>query len=430
MSKAGSKVSRVIQVSSGSLFEAFDLIVFGTFITFIAGNFFPKGNDSLSLMWAFSTFASAYLMRFVGAVVLGPYFDHAGRRKGLLISFSLMAIGTGLIAIAPTYAMIGIFAPILLVVGRLIQGFSVGAETGGIVAYLSEIATPNKRALYVSWNATTFHLATLAAIFLGLVLNKYLSNAEMAAWGWRIPAIMGCGLIPIVFIMRKNLLESEVFSEQMRHPTMREVLITVAQNWRVALAGTLMIVLGSCIFYFIFTFMPVFEKENLGLTTLQSLSATVIAVGCTIFMVPCFAILSDHVGRFPILSVTAVLVIVTAYPTLRYLVDHPQYQIAMLAQLWLAALYSAYVSSSFVGLSERVPSHIRATGYGVSTTLGLAVFGGCTPLISNWLIHITGSNIAPCAWLISVALCSLVGSFILFKGGIALSGGEVDLQLG
>jgi MHS family citrate/tricarballylate:H+ symporter-like MFS transporter len=128
--------------------------------------------------------------------------------------------------------------------------------------------------------------------------------------------------------------------------------------------------------------------------------------------------------------VTAVLVIVTAYPTLRYLVDHPQYEIAVLAQLWLAALYSAYVSSSFVGLSERVPSHIRATGYGVSTTLGLAIFGGCTPLISDWLIRATGSNIAPSAWLIAVALCSLLGSLILFKGGIALSGGEADLQSG
>jgi MFS family permease len=156
--KSGSKAARAIQVSAGHFFEAFDLIVFGTFAKIIADNFFSAGNDQLGLMLVFTTFASAYVMRFFGAVFLGPYFDHAGRRKGLLVSLTLMAIGTGIIAVAPTYRAIGVFAPMLIIFARLIQGFSMGAETGGVYAYLLEIASPGKKALFVSFSATTFGL--------------------------------------------------------------------------------------------------------------------------------------------------------------------------------------------------------------------------------------------------------------------------------
>jgi MHS family citrate/tricarballylate:H+ symporter-like MFS transporter len=183
-----------------------------------------------------------------------------------------------------------------------------------------------------------------------------------------------------------------------------------------------MIVLGSCIFYFIFTFMPVFVKESLGMTTADGLLATVIGIGYTVIMGPVFAVLSDKIGRFPILAVSALLVIFTAYPVLQYLIHHPGYGTLIVTQLWFSTLYSAYSSSSFVGLSEIVPPSVRATGYGVSTTLGLALFGGCTPLISAWLIHVTGDDIAPSLWLVFVAVCSLIASCILFKGKIAIRG--------
>jgi MHS family citrate/tricarballylate:H+ symporter-like MFS transporter len=422
MSKPASKIKNVVQVLSGNFFEAFDLIVFGTFAKIIGDNFFPGKDPQLSLMLAFLTFASAYVMRFVGAVVLGPYFDHAGRRKGLLVSFTLMAVGTGMIALAPTYAAIGTFAPMLLILGRLIQGFSVGSETGGVNAYLVEIAPPNKRAFYVSWNATSFHLATLLAIGIGFILDQKLTSAEMAAWGWRIPMILGCGLIPVIFVIRKNLAESEAFQSQSHHPTMREVLVALAQNWRIAITGMFMVMLSSCFFYFTFTFMPVFAKANLGMTTADSLWSTSISITYSLILVPIFALLSDRIGRFPILATTAALVILTAYPTLYCLVTYPGYWSLIRCQLWFATLYSAYASSGLVGLSEVVPSRIRATGYGVSTTLGLALFAGCTPLISTWLIHVTGNKIAPGFWLMFVATCSLIACFILFKAKIAVRG--------
>ena len=412
---SGSKIVRALQVSAGNFFEAFDLIVFGTFAKVIADNFFPGEDEQLSLMLAFTTFASAYVMRFVGAVVLGPYFDHAGRRKGLVVSLSLMAVGTVIIAVAPTYETIGVFAPTLIIIARLIQGFSMGSETGGVTAYLLEMAPKGRRALFVCLNTTTFNLATLAALLLGYLLNRYLTPFELTSWGWRIPPLIGCGIIPLVFYMRRNLIETEAFEAQAHHPTIREVLVAVAQNWRIALAGMFMIVVGSTIFYFMFTFMPVFVKDQLGMTAERSLLATVIAIIYSMLTLPLFALLSDRIGRFRMLATTAAVILLTTYPVLSYLAAHPSYTNLVLSQLWMGTLYSAYASSSYVGLSELVPTRIRATGYGVSTSLGLAIFGGFTPLISTWLIRVTGDLASPGLWLSFVAALGLIAIVILFR---------------
>lgn len=421
---SGSKVSRAIQVSAGYFFEAFDLVVFGTFAKVIAANFFPSGDEQLSLMLAFTTFASAYVMRFFGAVVLGPYFDHAGRRKGLIASLSLMAVGTAIIAFAPTYHSIGIAAPILIVAARLIQGFAMGSETGGVTAYLLEIAPRDKRALFVCLNTTTFNLATLAALLLGYALNKYMTPANLAAWGWRVPPLLGCGIIPLVFYLRKRLLETEAFKAQSHHPTMREVLVAVAQHWRIGLAGMFMIVVGSTMGYFMITFMPVFIRDQLGLTAELSLLATSIAMICSLVTLPFFAMLSDKIGRLRVLLMSAALILITTYPLLRYLVDNPSYSNLICIQLWFGTLYAAYASSSYVGLCELVPARIRATGYGVSTSLGLAIFGGFTPLVCTWLIHVTGNDAAPGFWLSFVATLGLIAIVVLFRLQSVVS--EVD----
>lgn len=412
---SSSKVIRCFQVSAGHFFEAFDLIVFGTFAKLIGDNFFPAGNEQLSLMFAFMTFASAYVMRFFGAVLLGPYFDHAGRRKGLLVSLTLMAIGTGIIAVAPTYQSIGVFAPALIILARLIQGFSMGSETGGVYAYLLELAPDDKRALFVSWSATTFNFATLVALLLGYSLNRWMSPADLNSWGWRIPSFIGCGIIPVLFVLRKNLLESEVFETQSHHPTMKEVLGAVVQHWRIALAGMFMIVVGSTILYFMVTFMPVFIKDQLGLTSELSLLSTAIAISYILVMLPIFALLSDRIGRFPMLSTTAALIMVTSYPVLRHLVDNPSFSNLIISQLWFGTLSAAYASSSYVALAELVPARIRATGYGVSSTLALGIFGGSTPLVSTWLIHVTGNSAAPALWLGAVAALGLMAILVLFK---------------
>jgi len=337
-----------------------------------------------------------------------------------MLSLALIALGTAVIAFSPTYRSIGVIAPILMLTGRLIQGFSIGGETGGVTAYLVEVAAPSKSALYVSWNSICFHLAALSAISLDYGLHRVLNTDELASWGWRVPFIVGCGVVPLIFLMRRKLVESEKFTLQRHHLRAGEILAALLTNWQFFLAGMFMVVLGSGIFYFVLTYMPIYSSDSLRLSTAEALrSAIYVSIYCVV-MIPIFAKVSDKVGRYPMLLVSSILVAITAYPVLRVLTISPSYGRLVFVQFWYATLYTAYVSSAFVALSELIPAELRATGYGLSTTLGLALFGGFTPAISEWLVHRTGDNAIPSLWLVGLAVCSTTAICLLFRGNIVI----------
>ncbi|WP_159107457.1 tricarballylate/proton symporter TcuC [Azospirillum sp. B506] len=414
------KLYRIIQVASGNFFEAFDLVVFGTFATAVGAAFFPADNPVTSLMMALMVFAVAYVMRFAGAVILGPYFDHAGRRKGLLISLSLMALGTIIIAFTPKYETIGLAAPLLVLFGRLLQGFSIGAETGGVTAYLKEMSGRNNSALYVCWNAVCFSAATIMALSLGYLINQTLKPDQILSWGFRIPFILGCGVIPLIFYLRRSLIESEEFASSIHHPSIREVWAALAKHWRVALSGMLMSTAGSSMFYVIFTYSPIFAKEVLHMSAADSFLSTVGVTAANIVMLPLFALLSDRIGRKPILIGCGILSFVTAYPAMYMLANNVTFTNLFLVQLWFAVLYASYTSSSLVALAERVPTQIRATGYGVATTLGLAIFGGFTPFVSQYLVNATGLKASPAFWVMFVSACGILGTLTFWKASRAI----------
>ena len=411
----GSRVYRVIQVSSGNLFEAFDLVVFGTFATTIGKVFFPSEDPTASLMMTLMVFASAYVMRFAGAMILGPYFDHAGRRKGLIVSLSMMGLGSFLIAATPGYATIGPLAPILIVIGRLIQGFSIGAETGGVNAYLKEIAGKGREALFVCWGSVVFSLATVIALTLGYLLNHYLTPEQLLSWGFRVPFIIGCGIVPLVFYMRTNLIESEEFTAEAHHPTMKEVSAALLKHWPVAISGMFMCSGASSMFYLIFTYSPIFAKEVLKFNATDSLLTTVTVTSINVVLLPLFAMLSDRIGRRPILFTSAILGFLTAYPALRFLSDNVTLVNLISVQLWFTMLYASYAASAFVALTELIPARIRATGYGAATTLGLAIFGGFTPWVSQKLVLVTGDKASPGYLVMFMSVCSIAGVVSLWR---------------
>src|SRR6266576_2691985 len=202
-----SKIWSVIRVSSGNFLEMYDFMVFGYYAAAIGRAFFPNGNPFASLMLSLMTFGAGFLMRPVGALVLGAYTDKHGRRAGLLLTLSLMSVGIFTIACTPRYATIGLLAPLLVVVGRLLQGFSAGMELGGVSVYLSEIATPGHKGFYVSWQSGSQQLAVMFAALLGVVLNSILTPAKMALWGWRVPLLIGCSIIPCLLMLRRSLKE-------------------------------------------------------------------------------------------------------------------------------------------------------------------------------------------------------------------------------
>ena len=218
----------VIRVSSGNFLEMYDFFVFGYYASAIGRVFFPTGSDFAQLMLAFMTFGAGFLMRPLGGIFLGAYIDHYGRRAGLMLTLALMAVGTLSIALVPGYATLGALAPVIVVIGRLIQGFSAGVELGGVSVYLAEIATPGNKGFYVSWQSGSQQVAVIFVALLGVLLSALVPPEDMVVWGWRIPFLIGCLIIPLLFILRYSLKETEEFEQRrqaVNHPTPREILL-------------------------------------------------------------------------------------------------------------------------------------------------------------------------------------------------------------
>src|SRR5690348_5885298 len=238
--KTNSKLGNVIRVSSGNFLEMYDFMVYAYYASYIAHEIFPSSNAYASLMMTLGTFGAGYLMRPLGAVVLGAYVDKHGRRAGLILTLSLMAIGTLVIALTPAYRTIGIVAPIVVVIGRLLQGFSAGVGVGGASVYLSEMATPGHRGFYCAWQSASQQVAVVFAALLGVVLSVIVPPAGMSAWGWRVPFFIGCLIVPLLFWLRKSLDETEAFLAQKHHPGISEVLASLASNWKIVGIGVLL----------------------------------------------------------------------------------------------------------------------------------------------------------------------------------------------
>ncbi|MEO8071190.1 MAG: MFS transporter [Acidobacteriota bacterium] len=413
------KLKAVFIVSGGNFLEMYDFMVFGYYATAIARTFFPSSNEFTSLMLSLMTFGAGFLMRPLGALVLGSYVDRHGRRKGLLVTLTMMAIGTLSIALVPGYSTLGVAAPLLVLAGRLLQGFSAGAEVGGVSVYLSEIATPGNRGFYVAWQSASQQLAVVFAACMGLLVTSLYTPAEMASYGWRVPLLVGCVLIPFVFIIRRSLKETDEFAARKHRPSPREVLRSLAANWRVVVLGMLMAMMTTVSFYLLTAYTPTYGTTVLRLASRDSFLVTLF-VGLTSFvMLPLMGAVSDRVGRRPLLATCAVVVIVTGYPALSWLVSAPSFERLLAVQVWLAFVYATYNSAMIVYLTEVMPANVRATGFSVAYSLATGLFGGFTPAICTYLIHVTGNRAMPAVWLTVAAVCSLIAVLLLKGTGAA-----------
>src|SRR6201996_4922383 len=222
-----SSVSTVLRVTSGNFMEMFDFFLFGFYATYISKAFFPAGSEFASLMLTFMTFGAGFLMRPLGAIFLGAYVDRIGRRQGLIVTLSIMAMGTILIAFVPGYETIGLFAPFLVLLGRLLQGFSAGVELGGVSVYLAEMATPGNKGFYVAWQSASQQVAIMVAALIGYILYDRMAPENITAWGWRIPFVLGCLIVPLIFVLRGSLAESPAFLARKAHPTAQQIYAAV-----------------------------------------------------------------------------------------------------------------------------------------------------------------------------------------------------------
>jgi MHS family citrate/tricarballylate:H+ symporter-like MFS transporter len=422
----------VVRVTSGNFLEMFDFFLFGFFASAIGAAFFPNSDDFARLMLVFATFGAGFLMRPLGALVLGAYVDRVGRRKGLVVTLAIMALGTLLIALTPSFETLHHYAPALayaapalVLLGRLAQGFSAGVELGGVSVYLAEMAPPGAKGFYASWQSASQQVAIMVAAALGYALSSLLTPAQILAFGWRIPFLVGCLIIPVIFVLRRSLEETEVFLARTHRPDARAILKSLAKNWRIVVLGGMLVMMTTVSFYLITVYTPTFGKEVLKLSATSSLVVT-FCIGVSNFIwLPVMGALSDRIGRRPLLLTFTILALLTSYPVLVWLVAGATFTKMLIALLWLSFLYASYNGALVVALTEIMPAEVRTTGFSLAYSLATALFGGFTPAVSTMLIQATSDKAAPGLWMTAAAAISLIATLILFRRDAVVTHGPI-----
>jgi MHS family citrate/tricarballylate:H+ symporter-like MFS transporter len=417
-----SRIGAILRATSGNFLEQFDFFLFGFYAQDIAKAFFPAQNDTAALLNAYGVFWLGALMRPVGAIVLGSYIDRIGRRQGLIVTLSLMALGTVVIAFCPSYAAIGVAAPIIVLLGRLIQGFSAGVELGGVSVYLSEIATPGNRGFYTSFQSSSQQVAIFVAAIIGFVLREGISgDTFLAALGgvakWRIPFFIGCIIIPVIFVLRRSLEETPAFLAMKKHPTASEVFASAIANWRICVLGMMIAVLTTTTFYFITVYAPGFGKQ-LNLSPTGTLLVTLLVAVTNFIWNPVGGAVSDRLGRKTVLLTIAILSFVTAYPVLSWLSSAPTLGKLLMVQMMFSFYFGTYSGAMLGSLVEIVPSHVRTTCFSIAFALAAGIFGTATPFVATKLIEVTGHDKAsPAYWLMFGAALGIIATLTVYRGG-------------
>ncbi len=367
---------RAILVSSlGNLIEWYDVYAYSAFALYFAGAFFPQGDPVAEQLSAATLFAVAFLMRPVGSLLFGYLADRYGRRGSLTVSILVMCFGSLLIAVTPTYAAIGIWAPVILSAARILQGLSQGGEYGSSVTYLSEVAPPGRKGLYSGLWYVTLLGGQLVALLVLLVLQKFLlTPADLKAWGWRIPFVIGALLSLFGYVLRRDLAETEAFRRAERS---RETFAsTVRRNWRAMLVVVGITVGGTSAFYTYTTYMQKYLKLSVGLTDDQTTAVTAGSLVFAALLQPIYGALSDVVGRKPLLVGFGVFGTLGTVPLLTALrqTHSPVTAFLLICLAW--AIVSGYTAVSAIVKAELFPTVVRALGVGLPYAVTAALFGG------------------------------------------------------
>ncbi len=381
------RVKSLLGGSIGNLVEWYDWYAYSAFAIYFSGSFFPNDNPTAQLLNTAGVFALGFLMRPIGGWMFGSIADKVGRKQSMTLSVLLMSLGSLLIALTPTYKTIGIAAPILLLIARLLQGLSVGGEYGVSATYLSEMATSNRRGFYSSFQYVTLIGGQLIALGIQLILQKFLlTNEQLHEWGWRIPFAIGAGLSVVAFYLRRNLQETSSFEYIKNNKEKRKGTIKELFKHPKAIFTVIGLTLGGTLaFYTYTTYMQKFLINSVGLTKEQS---TMISF-CTLFIFaiiqPAFGALSDKIGRKPLLLGFGIAGTLLTVPLLTALSHTQSVVSAFLLLIAALIIVSGYTSINAIVKAELFPAEIRALGVGFPYAITVAVFGGSAEYVALWL---------------------------------------------
>ncbi len=405
----GQRRRAIVATVIGNGLEWFDFTVYSFFAVIIAKLFFPTGNDLSSLLLAVATFGVGFFMRPVGGIVLGVYADRVGRKAALSLTILLMALGTTLIGIAPTYDQIGILAPLLIVVARLMQGFSAGGEMGGATAFLTEYAPARQRAYYSSWIQASIGVAVLLGAAVGTFVTSSLSPEALNSWGWRLPFLLGIVIGPVGYYIRHHLDETPAFRDtaERADSPLKEIFQAYPRE---TTASFSMVILWTVCTYVLLFYMPTYAVKVLKVPQADGFVAGM-AGGCAIMVfAPLVGLLADRIGRRVLLSGSALLILVLAWPMFAYINHMPGLASLLVFQLVFGVLIATYTGPILAAFSELFPARVLSTGLSVAYNFAVTIFGGFASFIITWLIATTGSSMAPAIYVMIAAAISLVGT--------------------
>jgi MFS transporter, MHS family, proline/betaine transporter len=403
----------IVAATIGNVLEWFDFLVYGFFAVTIAEVFFPADDPNVSLLITFGTFGLAYLVRPLGAAVVGTYTDRAGRKAGLTLSIALMMIGTTLMVITPGYATIGIAAPLIITLARLLQGFSVGGEFGSAVAFLVEHAG-ERRGYSASWQWATIGMTSIIASLFGLILTSQLSHQQLVDWGWRVPYVFGLLVGPAGLYIRARMTETPEFleAERPRRVPIGDLLRRYPVSALLALGAAVI----SNSSYYLLLYIPTYGVKTLHLPAYTSFAATL--VGGVILAV--FSVVAGYwsdrtVPRARIMLIAAWLFLLAAYPSFWLMVAYPSLATAMFAVGLLNLIKAGYSGVLPSVLSEQFPVEVRAVGVAFSFSMSVTIFGGFAPFVATWLIAQTGDPLSPSYYLMATAVLSILALRVIVR---------------
>jgi MFS transporter, MHS family, proline/betaine transporter len=392
----------IVATSIGNALEWYDITVYGYFAVYISRAFFPNDDQATSLLLTFGTFGLAYLARPIGGIVLGAYADRHGRKASLLISIVLMTLGTIAVAVMPTFATIGIVAPIAVIAARLVQGFSAGGEFGSSTAFLVE-HRPDRRGFIASWQFASQGLSNLLASTFGVVLTTWMAPDDLTSWGWRIPFLFGVLIGPIGIYIRNHLEDATAPPAAQTSPV-KEIFLN--QKWRVLL-GVGALALSTAVNYLII-YMPTYVVKNFHLPPVTGFTATFVGGIMVTVLTPFAGMMSDRIGRTRHMITANILLLLSIFPTFLLITKDPVPAVIIFAVFWLSTLKALYYGPLAALMAELLPAATRATGLGLGYNIGVTLFGGMGPATMTWLsgFALIGT-LAPGYYLTAVAILSL-----------------------
>ncbi len=380
---SGSRLKSIIGGSIGNLVEWYDWYAYSAFSLYFSGSFFPESNKTAQLLNTAGIFAVGFLMRPIGGWLFGGIADQIGRKKAMTLSVLLMSFGSLLIALTPSYSSIGVLAPILLLLARLLQGLSVGGEYGVSATYLSEMATENRRGFYSSFQYVTLVGGLLIALGIQLVLQKLiLTEMQLQTWGWRIPFVIGAILALVALYLRSNLHETEAFERTKKKS--KGTILALMQHPKAILLVVGMTLGGTLAFYTYTNYMQKFLVNTVGLTKDVSTLISFVSLLLFVILQPFFGALSDRIGRKPLLIGFGILGTVFTVPILTALSQTHSAWISFFLLMAGLVIVSGYTSINAIVKAELFPAEVRALGVGLPYALTVAVFGGTAEYIALW----------------------------------------------